>query len=167
MGYSAKQVANHFLQKYGMNGIAPLKLQKLVFIAHGWHLAIYDQPLVDDEYAEAWKYGPVFPSLYHEFKHRGALPIIELATDFEFSDVDDVDSISETTPEIPRNDENTRRLLDKIWDVYGKASGIQLSNICHEPGTPWDLTRKKIGWRSNSNIADEIIKEYYKLKIED
>ena len=42
MGYSAKAVANYFLSKYGRKkGITPLKIQKLVYIAHGWHMACH------------------------------------------------------------------------------------------------------------------------------
>lgn len=77
MGYTAKAVANHLLD-FGLtrkNEIPPLKMQKLVYISHGWHLALSDgKPLVSDEYVEAWPYGPVFPSVYHEFKHYGASP---------------------------------------------------------------------------------------------
>ena len=78
MGYSAKAPANYFIGKYGRFKISPLKLQKLVYISHGWHLAIFDRELVDDEYAEAWQYGPVFPSLYHEFTEFGANPMANL-----------------------------------------------------------------------------------------
>ena len=93
MGYSAKAVANYFLAKYGKHGITPLKMQKLVYLSHGWYLAFYDEPLVDDEYAEAWRYGPVFDSLYHEFKHRGRLPITNPARDIDLD-------LKETTPKI-------------------------------------------------------------------
>lgn len=63
VGYSAKAVANYFLAQYGKHGLNPLKLQKLVYIAHGWNLAVRNQPLVDNELPEAWEYGPVFASL--------------------------------------------------------------------------------------------------------
>ncbi len=63
MGYSAQAVANCFLDLANKENkeITPLKIQKLVYIAHGWFLAVTDKPLVDDEFVEAWQYGPVFP----------------------------------------------------------------------------------------------------------
>lgn len=141
-------------------------MQKLVYLAHGWHLAIYEEPLVDDEYAEAWKYGPVFPSLYYEFKHRGRLPIINPASEFEFRSPDDLE-FEETTPKIPKSDTQTRKLLDRIWKVYGDRTALQLSEITHRPGSPWHKTRKNAGSKNNANIDDEEIKQYYEKRLEE
>jgi uncharacterized phage-associated protein len=43
--------------------ITPMQLLKLVYIAHGWSLAILGRDLFPDR-IEAWKYGPVIPDLY-------------------------------------------------------------------------------------------------------
>ena len=156
MGYSAKAVANYFLSKYGKNGITPLKIQKLVYLAHGWHLAYFEEPLVDDEYAEAWQYGPVFASLYHEFKYRGRSPIAKLATELDF------ETLEISTPKIAKSDKQVRKLLDRIWEVHGKYSGGQLSRMTHKKGSPWEQTRGKEGGnKKNSNIDDGLIMEYY------
>ncbi|MEG9862472.1 MAG: type II toxin-antitoxin system antitoxin SocA domain-containing protein [Parvularculales bacterium] len=166
--YTAIAVANYFLSKYGHTGIQPLKLQKLVYIAHGWHLALRGkkQPLVFDENAEAWQYGPVFPSVYHEFKDRGKQPITDLGTEFVAKETGNIGSIVSVTPEIKQKDENTTNLLDRVWEVYGRWSGIQLSTLCHQPGTPWDITRKKSNGRRNAHIENEIIYKHYKKKLE-
>ena len=37
--------------------ITTMQLLKLVYIAHGWMLGLYDKPLISDE-VEAWQYGP-------------------------------------------------------------------------------------------------------------
>src|SRR5689334_17203169 len=47
--------------------ITPLKLQKLVYYAQAWYVALYDKPLVRDEF-QAWLHGPVSPRLYQRFK---------------------------------------------------------------------------------------------------
>ena len=141
-------------------------MQKLVYLAHGWHLAIYDEPLVDDEYAEAWKYGPVFPSLYYEFRHRGRFPIVNPATELEFLSPDDFE-FKENTPKIPKSDRQTCRLLDRIWEVYGGRTALQLSEITHRPGSPWHQTRKKAGNKNNINIEDDNIKKYYENRLEE
>lgn len=160
MGYSAKAVANHFLSKYGKHGICPLKIQKLVYIAHGWYMAFHEDPLVADEYAEAWRHGPVFPSLYHEFKHRGSLPITELAKTVDLIN----GRLKRSTPQVAKSDMHVRELLDRIWEVYGKYSGIRLSNMCHQPESPWDQTRKDASRKraNNADIDDDLIREYYK-----
>ena len=159
MGYSAKAIANYFLSKYGKHGISPLKMQKLVYLAHGWYMAFHDDPLVDDEYAEAWEYGPVFASLYHEFKHRGRLPIIDHATEVSF------DHPGSTTPKIKKSDKETPKLLDRIWEVYGNRTGMQLSRITHAPNSPWEKTRKDANGRRNANISDTDIREFYKAEL--
>lgn len=108
MGYPVKAVANAFLQiaeKHDAK-LSPLKLQKLVYISHGWHLAIEGQNLVSDEFAEAWQYGPVFPSLYHEFKGAGKGAITSPATDLEIGDGPGLD-VTVVTPSIPENDKAT------------------------------------------------------------
>ena len=163
MGYSAKAVANYFLSRYRKHGITPLKIQKLVYLAHGWYMAFHEDPLIDDEYAEAWRYGPVFSSLYHEFKHRGRLPIVDFATELEFDDFMETDpKITETTPKVDPSDTQTINLLDKIWSVYGNRSGMELSRITHKTGSPWEETRNETGWRKNAHIDDKRIKAYYK-----
>ena len=159
MGTSAKAVANHFLKKYGETGITPLKIQKLVYIAHGWHLAVRGTPLVNDERAEAWEYGPVYASLYHEFKHRGRLPILDLATDFD-------ENMKKFTPKIDHRDEDARKLLDRVWKVYGHMSGTQLSALCHQPGSPWDEARQMFPGIRNAHVDDDRIKIHYENKVE-
>ena len=83
---SSKAVANYFLDIAERDGktLNPMKLQKLVYIAHGWHLAIRRRPLIRES-VEAWKYGPVIADLYHEFKKFGNMPITERATEIKSS----------------------------------------------------------------------------------
>lgn len=163
MGYSAKAIANYFLTKYGRHGISPLKLQKLVYIAHGWHMALLDGDLlVDDEYVEAWQYGPVFPSLYHEFKDLGSKRVTRKAEDISF--VESEDDFAFIAPEVPESDDRTRKLLDRIWEVYGKFTGGQLSSLTHAEGTPWSEVRRKNTGMRNVHIPNELIRKHYEEK---
>ncbi len=150
-------VANFFIDIAGpgKKGISPLKLQKLVYFSHGWHLAIFDEPLIDEP-IEAWRYGPVIDSLYHEFKRFGNNPITSPATlpiDDEFRIVP------------PPADEMTRKLLNKVWEAYGKIHAHQLANITHRSDTPWSKT-----WRPDSQenavIDNKIIKAHYQALLE-
>ena len=44
--------------------ISNLKLQKLVYYAQGFYLALHDEALFPED-IEAWTHGPVVPVLYH------------------------------------------------------------------------------------------------------
>lgn len=162
MGYSAKAIANYFLDHYGdmktSPKTSPLKLQKLVYISHGWSLAIFDEELVDDEYAEAWQYGPVFPSLYYEFKEFGRRPINRNATDLHLSDFEYFEFVK---PKVEVDDEQNHALLNRIWDVYGGYTPVQLSNMTHKDGTPWRKARNEAKGMRNFHIDNKIIKKYY------
>lgn len=61
MAFLAKIVANCLLQRDFEDGratISPMKLQKLVYLLHGWNLAIAEEPAIDSQFL-AWPYGPV------------------------------------------------------------------------------------------------------------
>ncbi len=165
--YTAKGVANFFLDLGWKvtSAITPLKIQKLVYISHGWHLAITDgYPLVFDEYAEAWPYGPVFPSLYHEFKVFGYSPITKYAEEVvpqegAIPDYITGEGYDIVTPNI--HNEEVKELLNQIWDFYRDTSGSTLSQITHKKGSPWEKVWNKHGGKKNAYIPDEDIKIYY------
>ena len=48
-----------------------LKMQKMCYIAHMFHLGNCDSPLIKGKF-EAWIYGPVYPALYHQLKRFGS-----------------------------------------------------------------------------------------------
>ena len=55
--------------------LSNLEMQKLLYIAHMFHLGQCDgEPLVSGNF-EAWDYGPVHPTLYHKVKIFGSLPV--------------------------------------------------------------------------------------------
>ncbi|MCY4463528.1 MAG: hypothetical protein OXC26_24515, partial [Albidovulum sp.] len=58
------------------------------------------------------------------------------------------------------------KLLDKVWDVYGGMSGIELSELCHQPSSPWDKARKESPGIRNAHIDDGSIKKHYLEKLE-
>ena len=123
--YDPKCIANLFLDLAERDGksLTPMKLQKLVYFAHGWHLAITGKPLLD-EVVEAWEYGPVISSLYREFKEFGPEKITRRAR----------------CAETIETEAFARKLVERIWDIYGDYTGIQLSNLTHENDSPWTRT---------------------------
>jgi uncharacterized phage-associated protein len=156
MSYCASMIANYFLKKAKQAGehLSPMKLLKLVYFAHGWNLAIKDQSLLKEP-VEAWPYGPVISSLYHQFKKFGNEAITESA------------SVDEKEIQNLESDFATQALLNNIWSVYSKYTAVQLSNLSHEKGSPWDKAWHDEDGRYNYHhvISDEIIKNYYLQQI--
>lgn len=150
-GYSPFAVARFFLER-GANDptMTPMKLMKLVYVAHGWHLVLANAPLIYEP-VRAWKYGPVIESLYHAFKRCGnsQIPLTE-AYSLAGAELSD----------------STLSLLETIWQKYGKFTGPQLSTLTHQQGTPWytvwhDQDGKN---RPHATIPNEIIQQYYLAK---
>jgi len=161
MAYPAKAVANEFLSLAKADGetVSPMKLLKLVFIAHGWYLAFTKQPLIQER-VEAWQYGPVVPDLYHSFKQFGNDPITEEASDWRIRE----GKIVLITPRIApsANDpfaSSAKNLIAKVWQSYGKYSAAQLSSTTHLPGSPWQQTY--LPDVRSLVIPDEVIRAYY------
>jgi len=141
--------------------VSPMKLQKLIYFAHGWHWALADKPLVSEQ-VEAWKFGPVISPVYHAFKQFGNNPIAELGRLVRFSG-------TRLVSEVPRLSEamlgETAQLLNRVWEVYSPYTAIQLSNATHAVGTPWQEVWEKAPERIGTDIPDEKIREYFvKLK---
>lgn len=155
--YSAKAVANAFLNRAfaSKKNIDPLKIQKLVYYASGYYLAATGVPLIDEAF-EAWDKGPVVPSLYHEFKQFGYSPIRTLAEEIDWDDEGPI-----PVPP-PQSDRRADKIIDFVWDRYGKRSSIELSELTHVEDGPWDRTRKNNKFHiKNKDIPDAFIEEYF------
>ncbi len=149
MSYSASTIANYFIKKYATSGeLTPLKLIKLVYVSYGWYLETFENkaPLVNEK-PQAWRYGPVFPSLYNNLKQHGKSFVKEPINCFTSEVISDEDA----------------RFLDKVWEIYGQKDGIYLSALTHKDGTPWSETYPK---GENLIIPDPLIKDYYKKLLE-
>jgi len=166
MPHESKAIANYFLRLAERDGttLSPMKIQKLVYFAHGWHLAIYNDPLIDDT-VEAWEFGPVIPTLYHDFKKYGNGRITEQAAKLVITKSDDwrKSSFRYENPEL--KDSQTETFLDVIWEKYKAFSAVQLSNLTHLPDSPWSEVYSKNVGRKNVDIPDEQIKAYFEKLI--
>lgn len=156
---NSETVANYFLKKSFDTGIplTQMKLLKLVYIAHGWHCGFFGSNLIDDG-VEAWKYGPVIPILYRQLKHHGRSTIDSLIRGFGIAGDE-----SNPCPE-----SLTIAVLDEVWRVYSGFTPLQLSNITHQPDTPWDTVWNKNGGSEHKGaiIPNKLIGEHYKQKLE-
>jgi len=164
--YSAAAIANWFLDRAERDRVQldPMKLQKLIYFAYGWYLALTGRPLIT-EHPEAWDYGPVIPSIYHEFKSFGRDPITRRMLKFESSG--DQSSLREllnaklVPVKIALEDSDTQNFLERIWEVYGGLTGVQLSNMTHAANGAWHRAREQARGRQGFDIPDELIKEEF------
>lgn len=155
--YSALAIASKFISLGIQNSqpISPMKLQKMVYFAHGLHLARYGKPLINEN-IQAWEYGPVIPVLYHQFKKWGNNPITEnpkigmLVGNRFISGLDHFDDDAEQT-------------IRLAWDVTKGISAPQLSTWSHAEGSPWSKTFEGPG---SSPINNEEIKNYFKTQMQ-
>ena len=148
MAYNPTTIANYFVLNYAKYGvITPMKLLKLTYIAYGWYLAITDgKEKLIDELPQAWKYGPVFPSLYKSIKQNGTDQIDSAIPYFKVEHIKEEDA----------------EFLDEIWEKYGDFNGIQLMEMTHADGTPWKNVYCEGG---NSTISDIDIFNHYVEKL--
>lgn len=139
-------VADYFLSlvdEDSGDSISNLKLQKLVYYAQGFHLAIFDTPLFCED-IEAWTLGPVIPALYDKYKEYRANPIPK-STDIDFSIYE---------PQIIE-------LLNDVWNVYGQYSAWRLSELAHAE-SPWKMAKETGGF-----ITHQSLQGYFKTQIQE
>ena len=144
VGYTPSHVANYFIyraEEENVNDLTVMKLLKLVYFSYAWSLAVLEKKIFAEP-IEAWPYGPVIPSIYHEFKDCGVKNITRYSVKFDLEKQDESYPIIETEkePEISK-------VLGAVWAMYKDCDGWNLSEITHEKNSPWDKTiqeRKKI-----------------------
>ena len=155
--YSSAAIANRFLVTADDEGadLTPMKIQKLVYIAHGWHLAYKEEPLCL-EVVQAWRWGPVFHDLYHSVKRWGRQPITSPIQDYWDGEIYSVED-----DDVPNGDVHFgAELIDAVWGVYGSFNAAKLSAITHAEGTPWSSIYDEN--RRYAEIPNELIRDYYK-----
>ncbi len=162
---TAASVANEFLSLADIElGKVPhidqMKLQKLLFYAHAWHLGINNSPLFEDDF-EAWPHGPVVRSIYVQTRKYGCDPITGRVADINFTN----GNIQTSVPSGVET-EGLRRFIREIWDVHKGFTGIQLSNSTHAEGEPWTIVKQHYGSLDGKPpIPNPLIASIYKSKV--
>jgi len=168
--HDALAVANWFFARAEAEGktLDPMKLQKLIYFSHGWSVAITGVPLIK-EHPEAWDYGPVIPSVYHQFKSFGRNGIPGRATKLVFPNAGsfaDWANVAVVAPQI-EDDPDAEALLSRIWDVYGPLTGVQLSNMTHAADGAWHRAYHELAkGRRGVDISDDLLKTEFSKKAE-
>ncbi|MCA0290503.1 MAG: DUF4065 domain-containing protein [Actinobacteria bacterium] len=133
-------VAAYILKQRGT--MSAMKLQKLCYYSHAWHLVWEEAPLFSEK-IEAWANGPVIRDLY--YAHKG-----------QFS----VSTIESGKVEALTHDETTT--IDAVLNFYGDMTAHELSELTHSE-RPWLEARRAVpvGARSDVVISDDVIAPYY------
>lgn len=140
----AVDVAVYILEERGP--MPAMKLQKLAYYSHAWHLVWEDEPLLS-EAIEAWANGPVIRDLYR--RHR-----LQFTVDVS------------TFPEGHSSslEEHEKSSVDAVLGFYGDRSAHELSQLTHREA-PWRDARAraglKTGERGDERITDAEMAEYY------
>ena len=172
-------IANFFIKKAaGEHGLTNLKLNKLMYISLGYSLSILKYDLFRDN-VEAWTFGPVIPTIYHNFKSQKNHIIKDEAKEYspmdkdifdwanEDKNWDEVLDFDESTPHLINYQDkpffnDVKELLNRVWENYKDTAGYILISLTHLKGTPWSDARNT----ENRIIKRSAIKKYYDILIE-
>lgn len=147
--YSASYIASLFVARAIQEGnpITQMKLQKILYFAQGYHLAVYDSPLFKEAF-QAWQFGPVVPIIYDDYKLYGNSPIV---------------NFDKYKHDIPKGNDSDPSLIDTInytWGATKDQTATSLSAWTHEKNAPWQKVYNPNEWAIP--IKEESIKEYFK-----
>jgi uncharacterized phage-associated protein len=141
--HTPSAIANAFADLAGC-AMPQMKLQKLTYLANGWNLAIAGMPLVDAQ-PEAWDNGPVFRSIWNRLRDLGSAS----------GKVRDYDG---SVPKAALTDDE-RAVIQHVWQKYGQKNARELSDLTHQPNTPWSRAYYDRG--RNAVISNEEIRDHY------
>ncbi len=142
------EIANYFIDiahEFG-SFISNLKLQKLIYYAQAWYLAMFDEQLFDDDF-EAWVHGPVIYKLWKQYKKYSYNTITE-------------------EPGANNFDESVQNYLAEVTKVYFPYDAYELELMTHKEA-PWIDARKGCAPDEPCRkiIPKESIKAYFKERL--
>jgi uncharacterized phage-associated protein len=124
--------------------LSPLRLQKLLYYAQGWHLAAYGTPLFTGR-IEAWTYGPVVREVYQNFRDyrcQGIPP----------NQGWEPDNLSA----------RQKAFIRSVWEEYKRYSVTALIDMTHSEA-PWRTARGPLGPSegSDAEITPESLRSFF------
>ncbi len=150
--YPYKLIADYFiaLSNEMQSPITNLKLQKLVYYAQAWNLALLKRELIHEDF-QAWVHGPVISNLYNDYRHFSWKPIIR--EDLQEGSLSEIKN--EFEPDV------LKVLADVEYEYFG-LEAYQLEKLTHNED-PWILTRSGLADDEPSDrvIPKSLIQGYY------
>jgi uncharacterized phage-associated protein len=156
--YPSAAIANAFLEYAERDGrpLSHLKLQKLVYFADGVAAGALDHGIAQDR-PEAWRYGPVYPRLYQQFKNFGS-DLIPPSTRAKYLALDENGAWQESDFPPPSNPD-VKTIIDNVWGALKDTSAIDLSAISHDKQGPWSAAWNDQG--QGAIIDDASLRNYF------
>ena len=152
VGRNSIHVAEYLIFNSRVN-LTPIQVNKFAYISHGINLGLHGKSLICEE-IEAWRYGPVIPSIYHILKRFQRNTI---STKKYLGDHIVIDTYTEsnktffTEPEI--------KIMDGCMRKYEETPIGVLIGITHKKGGPWHKYYDKS--KSFVKIPNSEIKKYF------
>ena len=141
-------IADYFIALSNETGslITNLKLQKLVYYAQAWSLALNNKALFDDDF-QAWVHGPVLPALYKRYSSFRWNPICK--------------DISLDKAKEHLNQEIVQ-LLEEVSSVYFELDAYKLERLTHAE-EPWIKARGSLAVNEPCQqcIDKETMRQFY------
>jgi uncharacterized phage-associated protein len=121
--------------------ISNMKLQKLLYYMQGFHIAVFEEKLFEED-IEAWQYGPVVPVVYEKYNPNGS------------------NGIQPEDKEVIALEKTEERLFEQVFKIYNQYTAYGLMNLTHNE-TPWKNTNTGKG----SVISYDKLKSYFKTRL--
>lgn len=151
---SLKKIDSIVLSNYILNHYGPmshLKLQKLLYYCDAYHLAYFDEELIEDKF-EAWVHGPVSRKVFATLRDRSLL-----YSDISYDGKGEEDIIFKSLST------EQQELIISVLEMLKSWTGLELEKATHDE-LPW--LRARAGYDAASPCHVEISKEdmrtYYK-----
>ncbi len=127
------------------NPVSNLKLQKLLYYSQAWNLALFKQPLFNEE-IEGWVHGPVVPEVFRTYRDNKWALIPRIVDVVVPGDV--------------------RSHLEEVWRVYGGLNAYDLERLTHSED-PWKNARAGIAPDVSSHIVitKNSMRDYYSSRL--
>jgi uncharacterized phage-associated protein len=132
--HNTNVIVNEFLIELNRQGLKhnALGLTKLIYIANGWMLALFETPLIKEHFIVG-KYGPVLNSTYN------------------------IKCINVDIPLLDNKHANALNVIKKVVSEYGNYNDAILCGKCNYKDSAWDKIKEFPG----KIISSEQIKNEY------
>lgn len=129
--------------------LSKLKIQKLLYYAQGYYLALYNKPLFDEKIL-AWQHGPVVKEVYKGFEANDNF----IPTD-KYKMRDD---------EIKKLGKKEKELIEDVFQLMGQYSAWRLRDKTHQED-PWRDNYKE--GKKSTEIPQSDMKKYFRQYVKD